>query len=113
LINSTSLVLPSCCSLSGGQHHHQLPDGTLSGHTSASNALHCCSVATGASGLARSARDYLQYIYPIIQLGIMCDNIHLVDCDRLLAECKISNALHQIGQLDSQAPDSLEGTKLA
>lgn len=41
-------------------------------------------------------RDFTQYIYPILQMGVTRDNIHLVDCDQLLAECKITNTIHRM-----------------
>uniref|UniRef100_A0A6G1S8W9 ADP-ribosyl cyclase/cyclic ADP-ribose hydrolase n=1 Tax=Aceria tosichella TaxID=561515 RepID=A0A6G1S8W9_9ACAR len=84
------------------QHHHQqqqLCDLVGSGGASSSTQMlaHPTTATSSTnSAQARSARDYLQYIYPIIQLGVTRDNIHLVDCDQLLAECRITNALHRI-----------------
>lgn len=54
------------------------------------------STGGGQSGGAASSRDFIQYIYPILQLGVTRDNIHLLDCDQLLLECKITNAIHRM-----------------
>jgi len=42
-----------------------------------------------------SGHDFVQYIYPMIQLGVTKENIHLLDTDQLLKECKCSNTVHQ------------------
>lgn len=40
--------------------------------------------------------DFVQYIYTMVQLGVTRDNIHLLDCEQLLRECKVTNTIHRM-----------------
>lgn len=50
------------------------------------------------SGALSSGRDceFVQYIYPLINLGVTRDNIHLLDGDQLLHECQVTNTVHRM-----------------
>lgn len=50
-----------------------------------------CSMLTASSG-----HEFIQYVYPLLQLGVTRDTIHLFDCEQLLRECKVVNMMHQI-----------------
>jgi len=98
------LIQTAAQALEGARHHHHHLHHHQMGQTK-SSTLPCSAISAtvpAASASASSAsslhshRDFVQYIYPILQLGVTRDNIHLIDCDHLLAECKITNALHRI-----------------
>lgn len=40
--------------------------------------------------------EFIQYIYPMLQLGVTKDSIHLIDCEQLLKECKVQNTIHRL-----------------
>lgn len=40
--------------------------------------------------------EFVQYIYLMLQLGVTRDNIHWLDIEKLINECKISNTIHQL-----------------
>lgn len=40
--------------------------------------------------------EFVPYIYPLVQLGVTRDNIHLLDSEQLLAECRIANSIHRM-----------------
>lgn len=41
-------------------------------------------------------QDNIQYAYPILKFGVTRDNIHHLDGDQLLAECRIPNSIHRL-----------------
>lgn len=51
-----------------------------------------CSMLTSQN----SGQEFIQYIYPLLQLGVTKDTVHLFDCEQLLRECKVANWIHQI-----------------
>lgn len=40
--------------------------------------------------------DNIQYAYPMLKFGVTRDNIHQLDGDQLLAECRVPNSIHRL-----------------
>lgn len=52
--------------------------------------------SVGAQSQQHQNNEFIQYIYPLAQLGVTKDNIHLFDSEQLMRECKISNSISRI-----------------